>query len=197
MFQPAGCRHRKTARKHYSTRSPLPLQPRVFAARPFAMSSRPAVTYVDGADGLPASAVFDPKRASLAYTYDDIIMLPGYIDFGVDDVSLATKLTRNIPLNFPFVSSPMDTVRASRPRPHAVAPRSAGARPTPAPLKRHAPRTARVSARARYFDAPALVVATARARAGHRGGNGHCHGAAGRHWCAVAAASTHARSTTS
>lgn len=114
------------------------------------MSSRPAVTYVDGADGLPASAVFDPKRASLAYTYDDIIMLPGYIDFGVDDVSLATKLTRNIPLNFPFVSSPMDTVRASRPRPPAAAPRRARGQP-----RRHSSatrcETARVSARARAF----------------------------------------------
>ena len=68
------------------------------------------VTYVDGADGLPASKIFDPSRASTAYTYDDLIMLPGYIDFGVDEVSLATRLTRNIPLNFPFVSSPMDTV---------------------------------------------------------------------------------------
>jgi len=37
-------------------------------------------------------------------------MLPGFIDFSVDEVSLATRLTRNITLNLPVVSSPMDTV---------------------------------------------------------------------------------------
>jgi len=66
--------------------------------------------FIDGADGLPASAIFDPKNGHIAYTYDDLIMLPGFIDFGVDEVSLSSRLTRNITLNFPFVSSPMDTV---------------------------------------------------------------------------------------
>lgn len=37
-------------------------------------------------------------------------MLPGYIDFATDAVDLSTQLTRNIKLNMPFVSSPMDTV---------------------------------------------------------------------------------------
>ncbi len=44
------------------------------------------------------------------YTYSDIILLPGYIDFSVEEADLKTKLTRNINLNLPFVSSPMDTV---------------------------------------------------------------------------------------
>ena len=44
------------------------------------------------------------------YTYDDLIVMPAHIDFGVDDVSLTTKFTRNISLNSPLASSPMDTV---------------------------------------------------------------------------------------
>ncbi|HIG05428.1 MAG TPA: IMP dehydrogenase [Planctomycetes bacterium] len=43
-------------------------------------------------------------------TYDDIIILPGYIDFGAQDVQLQTKITREIELAAPLCSSPMDTV---------------------------------------------------------------------------------------
>ena len=46
-------------------------------------------------------------------TFDDLIILPGAIDFGCDDVQLQTRVTRNISLNLPFVSSPMDTVTES------------------------------------------------------------------------------------
>ncbi len=39
-------------------------------------SSRVGVTYeyIDGADGLSAAAIFDPKSGLQAYTYDDLIM---------------------------------------------------------------------------------------------------------------------------
>lgn len=37
-------------------------------------------------------------------------MMPGHIGFGLQDIDISSKLTRNIKLQAPFVSSPMDTV---------------------------------------------------------------------------------------
>jgi IMP dehydrogenase len=65
--------------------------------------------YVDGADGYSATSVFE-NGSPVAYTYDDVIMMPGFIDFAVDEVSLTSRLTKNIRLHTPLVSSPMDTV---------------------------------------------------------------------------------------
>ncbi len=61
-------------------------------------------------DGFSADELF--KRGK-GLTYKDIIILPGYIDFSPHDVDLSTKLSRNIKLNIPLVSSPMDTVTES------------------------------------------------------------------------------------
>ena len=58
-------------------------------------------------DGQSAHDLFD---ISQGLTYDDLILLPGHIDFGVDDVDLSTQLTRNLSLKSPILSSPMDTV---------------------------------------------------------------------------------------
>jgi IMP dehydrogenase len=58
-------------------------------------------------DGLDAEALFS---AGVGLTFDDLIILPGYIDFPASDVRLETSLTRNIRIKRPLVSSPMDTV---------------------------------------------------------------------------------------
>merc|ERR1719295_1821704 len=57
--------------------------------------------------GLSADEVFGHKYG---YTYDDLILLPGHIDFTTHEVTLNSQFSRNIPLKTPFVSSPMDTV---------------------------------------------------------------------------------------
>lgn len=58
-------------------------------------------------DGLDAEALFS---AGVGLTFDDLIILPGYIDFPASDVRLDTNITRNIRIKRPLVSSPMDTV---------------------------------------------------------------------------------------
>jgi IMP dehydrogenase len=62
-------------------------------------------------DGVSAAEVFD--TGALGYTYSDFVMLPGHIYYGVEDVDLSTKVTKNLTIKAPFVSSPMDTVTES------------------------------------------------------------------------------------
>ena len=46
-------------------------------------------------------------------TFDDVLLEPAYSDVLPRDVDVRTQLTRNIRLNVPIVSSPMDTVTES------------------------------------------------------------------------------------
>jgi len=49
-----------------------------------------------------------------ALTFDDVLLVPGYSDILPKDVSLKTRITRNVELNIPLVSAAMDTVTEAR-----------------------------------------------------------------------------------
>lgn len=55
---------------------------------------------------------FDNVRTGL--TFDDVLLVPQYSEVIPAQVSLKTKLTKNIELNIPIISSAMDTVTESR-----------------------------------------------------------------------------------
>lgn len=61
-------------------------------------------------DGLLLKELFE---RSDGLTYNDFIILPGFINFPSDSVSLQSRLTKSITIKTPFVSTPMDTVTES------------------------------------------------------------------------------------
>ena len=54
------------------------------------------------------------RIASDALTFDDVLLIPAYSTTLPSEVSLETRLTKNIRLNIPLMSSAMDTVTESR-----------------------------------------------------------------------------------
>ncbi|HSP57134.1 MAG TPA: IMP dehydrogenase [Halomonas sp.] len=54
------------------------------------------------------------RMAQEALTFDDVLLVPGYSEVLPNDVSLRTRLTRNLFLNIPLVSAAMDTVTEAR-----------------------------------------------------------------------------------
>jgi hypothetical protein len=60
-------------------------------------------------DGLAIQDLIDSKKHG-GLTYNDFLVLPGYIGFAASEVTLDAPVTKRISLKTPFVSSPMDTV---------------------------------------------------------------------------------------
>ncbi len=56
----------------------------------------------------------EEKFAGHGITFDDVLLVPGYSDFLRSDISLTTKLTRDLSIDVPLVSAPMDTVTESK-----------------------------------------------------------------------------------
>ena len=49
-----------------------------------------------------------------ALTFDDVLLLPDYSEVLPSNVDLTTRLTKNLSINIPIISSAMDTVTESR-----------------------------------------------------------------------------------
>ena len=54
------------------------------------------------------------RITKMGLTFDDVLLIPAHSNVLPRDVSLRTKLTRNITLNIPLVSAAMDTVTEAR-----------------------------------------------------------------------------------
>ena len=54
------------------------------------------------------------RIAQEALTFDDVLLVPRYSDVLPRDVDLKSRLTRNLTLNIPLLSSAMDTVTEAR-----------------------------------------------------------------------------------
>ncbi len=62
----------------------------------------------------PDAPLSHPKLLGHALTFDDVLLAPQRSNVTPDRVDTSTRLTRNITLNVPLLSAPMDTVTESR-----------------------------------------------------------------------------------
>ena len=57
---------------------------------------------------------YEPSHSREALTFDDVLLLPGHSEVMPSEVDIRSRITREIELNIPLLSSAMDTVTESR-----------------------------------------------------------------------------------
>ena len=57
---------------------------------------------------------YEPSYSREALTFDDVLLLPGHSEVMPSEVNIGTRITREIELNIPLISSAMDTVTEAR-----------------------------------------------------------------------------------
>ena len=55
-------------------------------------------------------SMLDPEKIKTYLTFDDVLLLPGRSKVLPADVDISTQLTRELSINCPLLSAPMDTV---------------------------------------------------------------------------------------
>ncbi|MEP1930332.1 MAG: IMP dehydrogenase [Roseibium sp.] len=60
------------------------------------------------------ASFFVPSTGPQALTFDDVLLIPGHSEVMPGEVDLRTKVTKNLELNIPILSSAMDTVTEGR-----------------------------------------------------------------------------------
>jgi IMP dehydrogenase len=68
----------------------------------------------DDNNSRPANSASGLRIASEAFTFDDVLLQPGYSEVLPREVDLSTQLTAEIRLNIPILAAAMDTVTESR-----------------------------------------------------------------------------------
>lgn len=63
---------------------------------------------------MPKSSLKEIAEAAYYLTFDDVLLKPAYSEILPNDTDLKTRITKNIELNIPIISSAMDTVTESK-----------------------------------------------------------------------------------